>query len=782
MKLWKRTATLLGIAYLMWVLGASAAALAAAPTVTSISPNNGPEAGGTSVTVTGTGFISGSKAKFGNTAATAVTVKSSESLTATSPAGSAGEPVNVTVTNSNGTSASVAKDQFAYDPLPMGLWLGVTSNSSYHYLGTTGDFTAHNIMYDRNGHIEWEVGESGESLTKANEDLERSIEAGMLPDITIEYAGYPGCSWGGECLPTGAAIKTYNEGFVKIAKTIREAYPGRQILFEPINEPWGYGTAAQYAEIVAQLLPEAQKAGIPLNTIYVGSVGGAPGERSNKWITKMYEAKPGLEKEIQGWYMHPYGPPSGTEEQDSHGSGIESLPYQQKEMTSGQNNIIVSEVGYCTPDVNKSESVEKECKVAAGDGYGAENSTQAAKWLKEMLEHAKPYYEQGWLKALLVYSRGAGGYAMQLEGGALTKQGEALDGFADAQTGWTIQPTPSPGNLSDISCIWATDCTAVGSASGAVSAEAWNGASWSAQSIAAPSGVKVSSLNGVSCVSRSACTAVGSYNSSGTNVTLAESWNGVKWSVQSTPNPTGALSSSLLAVSCVSSTTCIGVGNYRNSGEHTVPLAEQLKGTTWTNQTISGPAEAIYSSLSDVSCTASNACTAVGYYEKSAGKEQTLAERWNGTSWAVQTTANVKEPEKESDHLTGVSCTSSTACVAVGGWQSKVTPETLAESWNGSEWKTQEAPLFGNGASLVSVSCTSATTCEAVGSQLAGKGLPLSLAENWGGTKWSSQTTPNPSAEKIELTAVSCPAIEACIAGGFSESSSVASTLVEADF
>src|ERR1039458_10698773 len=53
-------------------------------------------------------------------------------------------------------------------------------------------------------------------------------------------------------------------------------------------------------------------------------------------------------------------------------------------------------------------------------------------------------------------------------------------------------------------------------------------------------------LSGVSCVSVGACIAVGDMkNGAGTKVTLAERWNGRRWSVQATPNPAGALSADL---------------------------------------------------------------------------------------------------------------------------------------------------------------------------------------------------------------------------------------------
>ena len=61
-----------------------------APKVSAISPNTGTTNGGTAVTVTGIGFRSGATLTIGGTAATGVTVVSSTSITATTPAHAAG--------------------------------------------------------------------------------------------------------------------------------------------------------------------------------------------------------------------------------------------------------------------------------------------------------------------------------------------------------------------------------------------------------------------------------------------------------------------------------------------------------------------------------------------------------------------------------------------------------------------------------------------------------------------------------------------------------------------
>ncbi|HEU4872422.1 MAG TPA: IPT/TIG domain-containing protein [Pyrinomonadaceae bacterium] len=81
---------------------------APAPTVTAISPTSGSTSGGTSVTITGTGFSSGATVSLGGAAATNVMVVSPTSITATTSARTAGT-VDVVVTNTdtlNGTLSS----------------------------------------------------------------------------------------------------------------------------------------------------------------------------------------------------------------------------------------------------------------------------------------------------------------------------------------------------------------------------------------------------------------------------------------------------------------------------------------------------------------------------------------------------------------------------------------------------------------------------------------------------------------------------------------------------
>jgi hypothetical protein len=85
-----------------------------APAVTKIAPIKGPASGGTVVKITGSGFAGATVVRFGTQSAS-FTVTSSSKITATAPSQATGT-VDVTVTNSAGTSALSAADHFKYTP------------------------------------------------------------------------------------------------------------------------------------------------------------------------------------------------------------------------------------------------------------------------------------------------------------------------------------------------------------------------------------------------------------------------------------------------------------------------------------------------------------------------------------------------------------------------------------------------------------------------------------------------------------------------------------------
>ncbi|HEX3355033.1 MAG TPA: IPT/TIG domain-containing protein [Terriglobales bacterium] len=97
-----------------------------APAIASIAPNSGTSSGGTAVTVTGTGFLTGAALTMGGTAASGVTVLNSTTITATTPAHAAGV-VSVTVTNTDNQSGNLANGYTYTSTPPPGLGFGVPS-------------------------------------------------------------------------------------------------------------------------------------------------------------------------------------------------------------------------------------------------------------------------------------------------------------------------------------------------------------------------------------------------------------------------------------------------------------------------------------------------------------------------------------------------------------------------------------------------------------------------------------------------------------------------------
>ncbi|HET7511074.1 MAG TPA: fibronectin type III domain-containing protein [Solirubrobacterales bacterium] len=334
--------------------------------------------------------------------------------------------------------------------------------------------------------------------------------------------------------------------------------------------------------------------------------------------------------------------------------------------------------------------------------------------------------------------------------------------------GWTVQTPVSlgkevTGSFEDVSCFSATECTAVGiKEEGATAfAQRWNGTEWKSQTPAKPTEAVKTAFTGVSCPSSSACFAVGRYTkAAGKWLTLIEAWNGSEWKVQTSPTNAEATQSFLEDISCTSESECTAIGWYQNAGEASKTLALRWDGKEWSTQEIENPASNSIK-LTSVSCASSTFCMATGYYYYESKFVYTpLSERWDGTSWTIKEAKPVKE---KMNWLYGVSCTSSSACTAVGAEEVNATShetKAMARVWSGSEWSTQTMPE-PNAASLADVSCTSSTECTAVGESA----TPVELRRVK--SAWTLFTMPLPSGgNTVRPFAVSCIAARGCEAVG----------------
>ncbi|HEU5142158.1 MAG TPA: hypothetical protein VFU04_03265 [Solirubrobacterales bacterium] len=270
------------------------------------------------------------------------------------------------------------------------------------------------------------------------------------------------------------------------------------------------------------------------------------------------------------------------------------------------------------------------------------------------------------------------------------------------------------------------------------------------------------SLEAVSCKS-SVCVAAG--RDAEEDKAFGELWLGGQW--VSLFNESG-FSGTPKDVSCTSVSSCLVVGD--DPSEKAVVERWSAAFGMWESPGLWGrtelppvsPAGASTFGLEGVSCTAANACTAVGWYVKE-GTRRPLVERWNGSSWSVQETPS---PGTGNADLRGVSCASATFCMAVG----LIGSQSFAMTWNGVSWSLSNVavPAGASSSALTEVSCTSTTSCHTVGSYKESSGYRKTLAETWNGSTWSVVSTPNPSGAKgANLLGISCSAANACIASGY---------------
>ena len=264
----------------------------------------------------------------------------------------------------------------------------------------------------------------------------------------------------------------------------------------------------------------------------------------------------------------------------------------------------------------------------------------------------------------------------------------------------------------------------------------------------AAAGTGSNQLNSISCTNASFCVAVGEQNLTGGGGTLAELWNGTKWSVVPSVDPPASSSDALLSVSCVGPSFCLAVG-----GNGAGPIAETWNGTAWTLVTVPTPAGATSVNLTSVSCVATNVCELLGT-SVTAGTGSIFGNQWNGSALSLTPAATpASSASTPIPEASGISCVSATWCLAVGvnDVQVTATASAFSEVWNGASWTLAmtPAPSTATGSLLRSVSCAGVNFCTAVGQGTFAGPLNQNLIETWNGTSWAITPSPDTSASLV---------------------------------
>ena len=182
-----------------------------APVVLSVSPNMGRTAGGTSVTITGTGFQAGASAHFGDLAGstplTSVNVVNSTTATGTTSAHSVGV-VDLVVSNPNQQSSTL-RGAFTYRPDPT--VSSVTPASGSHLGGTPITITGTNFVTPASVTL---GGAVATAVTVASPTSITATTAGRLPGTVNVVVSSPGDLNG-----------TLTSGFTYLAPTVTGISP-----------------------------------------------------------------------------------------------------------------------------------------------------------------------------------------------------------------------------------------------------------------------------------------------------------------------------------------------------------------------------------------------------------------------------------------------------------------------------------------------------------------------------------------------------------------------------
>lgn len=222
-------------------------------------------------------------------------------------------------------------------------------------------------------------------------------------------------------------------------------------------------------------------------------------------------------------------------------------------------------------------------------------------------------------------------------------------------------------------------------------------------------------------------------------------------------------------ISCTSARFCMAVGTEGDVYDSRSPYGELWDGRTWTNEPMASPVNQDVT-LAGVSCTSRTACVAVGVrYLRNPLRPAGFTRRWNGHHWLT-----IRSPiEDRSGSSSGLSCMSATACMAGGP------PDGPgAQLWNGRRWIPQVIPIPRRIVAyprsvpvLIALSCPAPRRCIALGFvRTAHTGPETELTATWNGRSWTSAVIPDTttSSEPVGtgLFDISCASTKACVAVG----------------
>jgi hypothetical protein len=198
---------------------------------------------------------------------------------------------------------------------------------------------------------------------------------------------------------------------------------------------------------------------------------------------------------------------------------------------------------------------------------------------------------------------------------------------------WTIA-TDAPSSalqpeLNGVSCLSTSFCAAVGASFAGTEVpftEFWDGISWTVAATPTVPAATQTLFSTVSCALPGMCEAAGYQDNGSSSGNLVEQWNGSVWSIQPAPNPQPPGLGSPAAIDCFGPTSCV-LGGQADQGLGSGPtMVLTYNGMRWSLGSTPQPGNqsSVADSIHGVSCAAGFFCVAVGEEEDTAGFPQPM--------------------------------------------------------------------------------------------------------------------------------------------------------------
>jgi hypothetical protein len=331
-------------------------------------------------------------------------------------------------------------------------------------------------------------------------------------------------------------------------------------------------------------------------------------------------------------------------------------------------------------------------------------------------------------------------------------------GSALAAAGWEVVASPNLGTQANtlyaVAASNEDDVWAVGAGydqqltAYRTVIEHWNGVGWSI--ISSPNATNgYNLLNGVAVAGSNDIWTVGQAAVTGnTYSTLIEHSDGGKapvWSVVPSPNVAGN-SCILNAISAVAANDIWAIGYSTDSSFNNHSLTMHWDGATWS--IVPSPAvgnDILYA----VDVIASNDVWAAGRTQVGYSSSRTLTLHWDGSTWTAVPSPNDSTGNND---LYGVAAVAANDVWAVGSAGSS---KTLVLHWNGAGWSVFPTPSFNNASNEVLVGIIAASSGDIwTAGQFFQNSVDHTLTEHWNGSSWTLAPSADPESSSNRLSSI----------------------------